>query len=70
MANDQHAVLLHPVAQARKSLGGIGQTKFYELVNAGRIRTVKIGTRTLVPESELQRLVGELLAEAKDDQAA
>ena len=30
---------------------GIGRTKFYALVNAGAIRTVKCGSRTLVPHS-------------------
>ena len=33
---------------------GIGRTKFYELVNAGEIEIVKLGTRTLVPASAAQ----------------
>ena len=28
---------------------GIGRTKFYQLVRAGNIRTVKCGSRTLIP---------------------
>lgn len=30
-------------------LHGIGRSKFYELVRAGKLRVVKLGTRTLVP---------------------
>ena len=33
---------------------GIGRTKFYELVNAGEIKIVKLGTRTLIPASAAQ----------------
>ena len=38
---------------------GIGRTKFYELVAAGKIKTVRIGGRRLVPADEAQRLVRE-----------
>ncbi len=37
----------------------VGRTRFYADVKAGRIRTIKSGTRTLVPSSELDRLEGE-----------
>jgi excisionase family DNA binding protein len=43
-----------PVALA---ITGIGRTKFYELVKDGRIRTLKIGTRTLVVYASLEALV-------------
>jgi excisionase family DNA binding protein len=36
---------------------GLGKTKFYELVAAGKIRTVLIGGRRLIPAAEAQRLV-------------
>ena len=29
---------------------GIGKTQFYEEVKAGRLRIVKVGTKTLVPD--------------------
>lgn len=29
---------------------GIGKTQFYEEVKAGRLRVVKVGTKTLVPD--------------------
>jgi excisionase family DNA binding protein len=38
------------------SVTGIGRTKFYELVKAGRIRTVPIGRRTLVIYADLEKL--------------
>lgn len=38
---------------------GIGRTKFYELVAAGKIKTVIIGGRRLIPGDEAARLVRE-----------
>lgn len=39
---------------------GIGATKFYELVKAGEIKTVKCGKRTLIRTDEAQRFVASL----------
>jgi len=33
---------------------GVGRTKMYEEIKAGAIKTIKVGRRTLIPESELQ----------------
>jgi excisionase family DNA binding protein len=38
---------------------GLGKTAFYERVKDGRIRTIRIGGRRLVPAEEAQRLVRE-----------
>ena len=38
---------------------GLGRTKFYELVRDGKIKTVVIGGRRLVPADEARRLVRE-----------
>lgn len=38
---------------------GIGRTRFYELVAAGEIQTIKIGRRRLVQVASLQRLASE-----------
>ena len=46
--------LLHTINPACKRVG-LGRTKFYELINAGEIKAIKVGQRTLIPESELQR---------------
>jgi excisionase family DNA binding protein len=38
---------------------GVGRTTVYELIGAHLLRTFKVGTRTLIPESELARFVQE-----------
>lgn len=51
--------LLNPLPEAIRRLG-IGRSKVYEEIAAGNLRVVKIGRRTLIPETELQRYVGKL----------
>ena len=36
---------------------GIGRSKLYELIAAGHIEVVKIGTITLIPMASLERLI-------------
>ena len=36
---------------------GIGRTKFYELINAGEVETIKLGTATLIPMASLVALI-------------
>lgn len=38
---------------------GIGRTKLYELIAEGRLLTIKIGRRTLIPTRSVQALVGD-----------
>lgn len=57
------APIFNPVAVACQRLG-IGRTLLYEELAAGNIKTVKVGRRRLIPESELQRYVAAKLAEA------
>ena len=38
---------------------GIGHTKFYELLAAGKIKTITIGGRRLIPADEARRLARE-----------
>ena len=52
------APLAYRVAQFCKAVG-VGKTKFYELVRDGKIKTVVIGGRRLIPADEAQRLVRE-----------
>lgn len=33
---------------------GIGRTTFYELVKKGEIKIIKVGSRTLIPNSEAE----------------
>lgn len=44
------------IAGAKKAIG-IGHTKLYELINEGRLDTVKIGRRTLVKTESIRALV-------------
>lgn len=46
------------VLEAARSLG-IGRTTMYELLNDGAISSVKIGRRTLVPITELEKLLNQ-----------
>jgi len=38
---------------------GIGRTHTYNLINSGRLETVKLGRRTLVKVSSIRALIGE-----------
>lgn len=38
-------------------LTGIGRSKLYELIAAGEVETVKVGTSTLVTVASLRRLI-------------
>jgi excisionase family DNA binding protein len=51
-------LLAYRVAHFCRSIG-LGKTKFYELVRDGKIRTIVIGGRRLVPAAEAQRLARE-----------
>lgn len=56
-------VLLHSVSDAARMLG-IGRTLFYQLVGEGKLRTVKLGGKTMVADAEIRRFVDELVKEA------
>jgi excisionase family DNA binding protein len=44
---------------------GISRSTLYRLIKQGRIRTVKLGRRTLVPTSALAELISEDLSDSK-----
>lgn len=50
---------LHSVPMARRRLN-VGLTKFYELINNGELRTVKIGARRLVSEDAITEFITRL----------
>ena len=52
------APLAHRVTDAARLLG-IGKTSIYALFKSGALRPIRIGGRTLVPASELHRLIAE-----------
>ncbi len=43
---------------------GIGKTKLYDLISAGRLEVVKIGRKTLIRASSIRALAGEGKADA------
>jgi hypothetical protein len=66
MAREPSRPALVSIPEARRQLGGIGTTSFYEAVKAHRIKLVKLGTRSLVPMAEIDRVVADLTAAADD----
>lgn len=56
MIHDIPAPLAHRIPEACRRLG-VGRSSLYELIKSGEVKTIKIGTRTLVPETELQKVV-------------
>jgi excisionase family DNA binding protein len=62
---DGERPLLLSVAEAHRKLG-IGRTMFYAELQAGRIRSIKVGARRMVPMSALKAYVDDRLAEADE----
>lgn len=56
-------VYVRPIGDAARSLG-ISRAGLYRLIGAKQIRAIKVGHRTMVPESELREFVAERLAAA------
>jgi hypothetical protein len=52
--------IAYSVNEARRQMGGIGLTKFYEEVNAGRLKVKKAGGRTVVPAAEIEAWLAAL----------
>ena len=61
--------LMYPIPDAAKRLG-IGRTLFYALLKQRGVVVVKIGSRTVVPADELQKLADSLISEARAKAAA
>ena len=59
---------LNAVKEARLRAGGMSQSRFYEEINSGRLRAVKIGRRTFIRESDFLAWLSAL--PAFSDQAA
>jgi excisionase family DNA binding protein len=56
---------LKPLAvsvRAGRALIGVGNSKFYELIADGKIKTVKCGSKTLVIYQSLEKLIAQLEA--------
>jgi excisionase family DNA binding protein len=61
MIGHHHSVTraAYPLDEARELLGGLARSTLYDMRDRGEIRFVKLGRRTLIPASEIRRLVGE-----------
>lgn len=57
-ANDNGFKLAYTVKEAIEATG-LGKTTLYQMIGDGRLRVVKIGTRTLIPRSSLAAIFGE-----------
>jgi hypothetical protein len=53
---------LLPFVESMERHAGICRRSAYNLLNAGRVHAVKIGSRTLIRQSELVRFLGALPA--------
>ena len=51
----------YTVAQACK-ISGIGKTMLYALIAQGRLRKIKIGSKTLIPAKSLHALIDQAAA--------
>jgi excisionase family DNA binding protein len=49
--------LAYSVEEAREALG-IGRATIYELINSGRLHSIKVGARRIIPASALAELLG------------
>ena len=57
--------LLHSIEVTREILGDVGRTMTYDLINAGKLKKVKIGTRTFITDNSIRAYVIELEQSAK-----
>lgn len=53
-------------AEGRHMLGNLGRTKYFELIKAKELRSVKVGRRRMVPVSEVQRYIERHMADQPD----
>ena len=51
-----HETFAVSVDEAARRLG-IGRTLTYELIRQGKVRAIKLGTRTVIPASEIVRIL-------------
>ena len=61
--------ILYAEKQVRERLGGLGHTKYYELLASGELRSVKVGRRWFVPAVALEQYIGWLQQQANNDPA-
>lgn len=60
MENTKAAPLIHSIPTTRRMLGDIGHTKAYDLIGAGKLKKVKIGSRSFITDESIRDYVREL----------
>lgn len=55
---------LYSIEQTRELLGNAGRSTVNEMIASGRLASVKLGARRLVPASAIEALIAELEAAA------
>lgn len=56
MNQSNPAPLAYSIADACR-VSSIGKTRLYQLINEGKLKTTKLGKRTLIPAESLRRLI-------------
>lgn len=54
---DEHMEQLVSVTEAAKRLGGISRWTIHAWLSQGRLQRTKVGSRTMIRESELQKMI-------------
>ena len=60
MKDTKTAPLIHSIPTTRHMLGDIGHTKAYDLIGAGKLKRVKIGTRSFITDTSIRAYLREL----------
>lgn len=48
---------LHDIETTQRLLGGVGRTTVFELIRTGQLRSVTVGRRRMVPQSQIDRFI-------------
>jgi excisionase family DNA binding protein len=52
---------LRDIPSTQEQLGNVGRTTVFELIRKGELRSVKVGKRRLVPQSQIDAYIAGLL---------
>ena len=60
---------LYSIPETGRRLGDIGRSKVYSLVNAKRLKLVKIGRRSAITEESVDAEIARVITEAEAQEA-
>ena len=64
MQDSNETPLIHSITSTQRRLGNTGRTKIYDLINEGKLKKIKIGTRTFITDNSIRAYIRELENEA------